>query len=232
MTLKAAILQSDYIPWKGYFDIINMVDVFVIYDDVQYTRRDWRNRNIIKTPSGLNWLTIPVEVKGKYFQKINEVKASDREWYFNHWQTIKTNYSKSSYFKQYCPDIESIYYSSPKENLSEINVHFLKSIMKILNIQTEIKLVVDLEISGEKTDRLVEICKKLGANIYLSGPAAQNYLRMDAFDRSNISVEWMDYRGYPEYTQLFPPFEHGVTILDLIFNTGPNATRFMKSFGR
>jgi hypothetical protein len=229
--MKVAILQSNYIPCKGYFDIINMVDVFVIYDDVQYTKNDWRNRNIIKTKDGKKWLTIPCRQRNLN-QQINETFVANSKWFIKHLNSFITNYSKSEYFKYYYPIIENLYHSSPKENLSEINVYFLKSIMKILDIQTEIKFVADLEVYGEKTERLVGICTKLGADVYLSGPAARNYLQMDAFVRSNISVEWMDYSGYPEYTQLFPPFEHGITILDLIFNTGPNATKFMKSFGK
>lgn len=231
MSKKVAILQSNYIPWKGYFDIINMVDIFVIYDDVQYTKNDWRNRNIIKTKDGGKWLTIPCRQRN-LSQLINETFVTDNKWFIKHWHSIKTNYSKSAYFKYYSYILENIYYNMPKENLSEINVHFLESIMKILNIQTEITFSNDLEVNAEKTERLVGICKKLGADVYLSGPAAKNYLHTDAFSRENISVEWMDYSGYPEYTQLFPPFEHGVSILDLIFNEGPNASKFMKSFGK
>jgi hypothetical protein len=229
MSKKVAILQSNYIPWKGYFDIINMVDVFVIYDDVQYTKRDWRNRNIIKTANGLSWLTVPVEVKGRYSQKINEVIVSDNRWIEKHLKSLKINYSKSAYFKLYNTIIENIYYNSPKKNLAEINFHFLKSIMNILGIQTEIKFSTELEVTGEKTERLVKICKKLDADVYLSGPVAKNYMQIDEFTKENIKVEWMDYSSYPEYNQLFPPFEHKVTILDLIFNEGPNVPKFMKS---
>lgn len=207
-----------------------MVDIFVIYDDIQYTKRDWRNRNLIKTANGLNWLTIPVEVKGRYLQKINEVTVSDNKWVERHLKSLKVNYSKSKFYNYYSPVVEKIYNSSPKENLSEINFHFLKSIMKILNIQTEIKFSTDLEMYGEKTERLIGICKKLRADVYLTGPAAGNYLQTDAFTHENMCVEWMDYSGYPEYAQLYPPFEHRVSILDLIFNEGPNVSKFMKSF--
>lgn len=230
MPKKVAILQSNYIPWKGYFDIINMVDVFVIYDDVQYTKRDWRNRNLIKTKDGLTWLTIPVEVKGRYNQKISEVVVADNRWFEKHLKALNLYYSKSAYFELYFPVIETIYFTSPKENLSEINVHFIKSIMKILDIKTKIAFSADLGVYGERTERLIGICKKLGADVYLSGPAARNYLKTNAFLHENIGVQWMDYSGYPEYAQLYPPFEHGVTILDLVFNEGPNALKFMKSY--
>ncbi len=229
MAKKIAILQSNYIPWKGYFDIINMVDIFVIYDDVQYTKNDWRNRNIIKTKDGKMWLTIPCRQKNLN-QKINETFVTDKQWHVKHWNSIKTNYAKSRYFKFNAPIVQNIYYTSPKDNLSEINYHFMKSIMEILNIQTKIVFSSDLGVQGDRNNRLINICKKLGANKYLSGPAARNYLQLDEFKKANIEVEWMDYSEYTEYHQLFPPFEHGVTILDLILNEGTNASIYMKSF--
>ena len=229
MTKKAAILQSDYIPWKGYFDIINMVDVFVIFDDVQYTKNDWRNRNIIKTNDGLKWLTIPCRQKS-HLQLINETFVLDKRWANKHWHCFQTYYSNTKYFKEYAAIIEDLYNESPKVKLSEINTYFIKSIMNILGIQTRIVFSHELGVKGKRTERLINICKIIGADVYLSGPKARNFLDIEAFTDERISVEWIDYSGYPEYHQLFPPFEHGVTILDLIFNEGPNARNYMKSF--
>ena len=130
---KAIITQSNYIPWKGYFDGINFVDEFVIYDDMQYTKRDWRNRNKIKTPQGPIWLTIPVEVKGKYFQKINETKISDLTWNKTHWQTIKHNYGKAPFFQELSPYFEDLYLSCNFQYLTEVNYCFIKSICDLLN---------------------------------------------------------------------------------------------------
>ena len=227
---KIAILQSNYIPWKGYFDLINSVDEFVIYDDMQYTRRDWRNRNKIKTPKGLKWLSIPVEVKGKYFQKINETLVSDKSWSVAHWQTIKQLYSKTPYYKDYKDLFEDFYMNNQEEHLSLINARLIELVNSILGIQTKITWSSDYELIEGQTEKLLGICQQGGADVYLSGPAAKEYFDEALAKKMGIQVEWMDYSGYPEYQQLYPPFEHGVTILDLIFNEGPGATSFMKSF--
>lgn len=227
---RVAILQSNYIPWKGYFDLINMVDEFVLYDDMQYTRRDWRNRNRVKTPQGLRWLSIPVEAKGKYFQKINETLISDKSWSETHWQTIKQFYSKARFFKDYKDIFEEFWMNNQEERLSLINFRLIELINSILDIQTKITWSSDYELVEGQTEKLLGICEQVGADIYLSGPSAKDYFDESLAEKMGIKVEWMDYSGYSEYQQLYPPFEHGVTILDLIFNEGQNATDFMKSF--
>uniref|UniRef100_A6VTI4 WbqC-like family protein n=1 Tax=Marinomonas sp. (strain MWYL1) TaxID=400668 RepID=A6VTI4_MARMS len=227
---KIAILQSNYIPWKGYFDLINMVDEFVLYDDMQYTRRDWRNRNKIKTPQGLKWLTIPVEVKGKYFQKINETQISELDWAVKHWQTIKQFYSKTPYFKEYKDVFESFYLNTIETDLSKVNFNLIQIVSDILDIKTKLRWSSEFDLVDGQSEKLLSICQQAGANTYLSGPAAKDYFDESLAEKMGIKVEWMDYSGYPEYQQLHQPFEHGVTILDLIFNEGPNAIKFMKSF--
>ena len=229
---KIAILQSNYIPWKGYFDLINMVDEFILYDDMQYTRRDWRNRNKIKTPNGLVWLTIPVEVKGKYFQKISETKISEKDWAKKHWQAITYNYSKAKYFKEYKDIFEELYLNCKEEYLSQINYKFISVINETLGIKTKLRWSSEFKLLDGQTEKLLGICKDCNTDIYLSGPAAKDYFNEELAKRENIKVEWMDYSGYKEYEQFNPPFEHGVTILDLIFNEGKNAKKFMKSFYR
>ncbi len=227
---KIAILQSNYIPWKGYFDMINMVDEFILYDDMQYTRRDWRNRNKIQTSTGLKWLSIPVEVKGKYFQKINETKISDTRWKKKHWNSISQNYSKTKYFKNYKDIFEDLYLNCHEEFLSQINYKFIKTINKILGIKTKIRWSSEFKLVDGQTEKLLDICKQCNADIYVSGPAAKNYFDEELASKENIKIEWMDYSGYKEYNQLFAPFEHGVTIIDLILNKGDNAQSYMKSF--
>lgn len=230
---KIAILQSNYIPWKGYFDIINMVDEFILYDDMQYTRRDWRNRNKIKTHDGLKWLTIPVVTKGKYYQKINETEVSDSKWSQEHWHAIKLNYSKASYFKQYEERIHAVYQACESERyLSRINYRFLKEICDILGIRTKITWSSDYTLVEGKTERLVGLVQAAGGGYYLSGPAAKDYIVDECFEQAGIQLEYMNYDGYPEYGQLFGGYEPAVTILDLIFNVGPYAPEYMKSFGR
>lgn len=230
MGKRIAILQSNYIPWKGYFDLINMVDEFVLFDDMQYTRRDWRNRNKIKTTNGLQWLTIPVDVKGKYLQKINETTVSDLDWHDKHWKAIIHSYAKAPYFRQFREPIEELYSNSHQASLSYINYIFLTGIAKILDIKTLITWSTDYEIIDGKTERLVHICKQAGATEYLSGPAAREYIDRELFSKADIDLQFMDYSAYPEYPQLFPPFEHGVSIIDLIFNVGSNYQYYMKSF--
>lgn len=226
---KIAILQSNYIPWKGYFDLINMVDEFVFYDEVQYTKNDWRNRNKIKTSQGIQWLTIPIrqETLG---QKIKDTKISDKKWNIKHWRTLSQNYSKSKCFKEYKDIFEELYLKCNEEYLSQINYKFITTINEILGIRTKLRYSSEFELIGGQTEKLLNICKECKANSYLSGPAAKDYFDEELAKKENIQVEWMNYSGYQEYNQLFPPFEHGVTILDLIFNEGSNATKFMKSF--
>jgi len=230
---SVAILQSSYIPWKGYFDLINSVDEFVIYDDMQFTRRDWRNRNRIKTESGLIWLTIPVEVKGKFGQKIKDTKIAGNIWPIKHWKSICHAHGKSPYFKDYRDMFEDLYlHKATKLNyLSDVNYLFMQNIMRLLGIQTKLLKSSDFNLQDGKTERLLGICKDLNATEYLSGPSAKVYLDERTMMDQKISVKWMDYSGYPNYEQLHGEFEHSVTILDLIFQVGIEAKKYMNSFG-
>ena len=228
---KVAILQSNYIPWKGYFDVISSVDGFIIYDEMQYTARDWRNRNKIKTPQGLKWLSIPIKCKGYLDKglKIAEAEIEKPSWARSHWQTISAFYAKAPYFKEYSAFFRELYMDSEKECLlSRINCKFIVEICKLLNINTKISYDRDYSIIDGKTERLVDLVKKAGGDEYLSGPAAKDYIEENRFADAGIKLSWMDYSGYPEYPQLYPPFEHGVSILDLIFNCGPHSSRYMK----
>ena len=227
---KVAIVQSNYIPWKGYFDLMNLVDEFILFDNMQYTRRDWRNRNVIKSPTGPNWLTIPVEVKGKYFQEIKDTIISDRAWNRLHWKTIVHCYSKARHFSLYKEIFEDLYLNTNEIYLSLINYRFLTAICSLLGINTKVTWSMDYQLTGDKTERLVNLCQQAGATDYLSGPTAKAYLSEDLFKRQGIAVSYMDYSGYPEYRQLYPPFDPSVSIIDLILNEGPDATRYMKSF--
>ena len=224
------ITQSNYIPWKAYFDGINIVDIFVVYDDMQYTKRDWRNRNQIKTPQGLHWLSIPVAVKGKFFQKINETVVSDAKWGVKHWEKIKSNYSKAPFFKDFKDYFEPIYVDEKLEFLTDINIAFIKTINQILSIDTQILDSRNFELVEDKTMRLVNICEKLNATDYFTGPASKNYMDEGLFEKSNINVHYFDYSGYPEYSQFYGDFKHNVSILDLLFNTGMEMKKYMKSF--
>jgi hypothetical protein len=227
MAKSVAIVQSCYIPWKGYFDLLANVDEFILYDDRQFTRRDWRNRNRIKTPQGTQWLTIPVETKGRYHQRIDETEISDPRWGEAHWKTIAHNYSAAAGFSDHRELIEGLYRATDERRLSVVNRRFLEAIMEVLGIATPLSWSTDYEAEGTKTEGLVALCQAAGASEYLSGPRARSYLDEAAFTAAGIGVSYFDYSGYPEYEQLHPPFEHAVTILDLLFNTGPDARRYV-----
>jgi hypothetical protein len=209
---------------------MNAADEFILFDNMQYTRRDWRNRNLIKCPSGLLWLTIPVKVSGKYFQDIKDTVISDVEWNRHHWKTIVHCYSKARHFSDYREMFEDLYLNTKEIYLSLINHRFLATICRLLGISTKITWSMDYQLIGDKTERLVSLCKQAGATNYLSGPKAKAYLNEELFEREAIKVSYMDYSGYPEYHQLYPPFQPSVSIIDLIFNEGDGAHKFMKSF--
>jgi hypothetical protein len=229
VTKSVAILQSSYIPWKGYFDIMAGVDEFILYDDRQFTRRDWRNRNRIKTPDGTRWLTIPVESKGRYEQRIDETAISDPGWADRHWRTILGSYGRAPCFPDYRDALEELYRTSTERRLSAVNRRFLEAVAGLLGIRTKLSWSTDYEAEGAKTERLVSLCLAAGATEYVTGPRARDYLDEPAFEAAGIRVSYFDYSGYPEYPQLHPPFEHEVTALDLIVHTGADAPRYLKS---
>lgn len=226
--MKVLITQSNYIPWKGFFDSIQCADVYVVYDDMQYTKRDWRNRNRIKTRNGLQWLTIPVKVKGKYEQKINETLISDKNWQKKHWNTIVQNYRQAPCFEHYCQQFEELYLTEESLYLSQVNLRFLKVVCEILDIKTTFRCSSEFTLIGNRSEKLLHICQALGATHYISGPTAKNYLEENIFWENNIEVVWMEYSGYPEYPQLYGNFTHAVSVLDLLFNTGPAARSYLK----
>jgi hypothetical protein len=229
---RAAILQSCYIPWKGYFDIIAKVDVFVVYDDVKYSKNHWHNRNLIKTQHGLKWLTVPVSHRPDTIDSIDNMRIA-RPFAHKHWRSIAQAYARAPFFKKYSERLEACFkLAGSLENLSAVNVLFIKTLCEELGIRTEIIWSSDLKARGTPTERLVNICREIGANIYLSGPSAKSYLGEQEFTKSSINLEWMDYSYYARYSQLHGPFAHGVTILDLILNEGPDARTFLSEAPR
>ena len=220
------ILQSNYIPWKGYFDLINDADLFIFHDDLQYTKNDWRNRNKIKMPKGAEWLTIPVGTKER--RLICEVEIKDSSWQMKHWNMIKQHYGKCLHFTRYLAFFEDTYLGRQWTNLSVLNQHLIQMISSdLLNLQTEFSDSREYDLSSQKLERLLELVTKAGADRYVSGPAAMNYIDSSCFVAAGIELVWKDYSGYPEYPQHFPPFEHGVSILDLLFNVGPDAAWYI-----
>lgn len=229
MRRKVAILQSNYLPWKGYFDIINMADVFVFHDDLQYTQQDWRNRNRIKTPGGARWLTVPCgSQKG---HTIAEVTLHDHTWQDDHWRRISANYRRAPFFDRYAGFFEDVYLNRQWGNLCELNHFLIRHLCRdFLHIETAFDDSRHYRLTSRKAARVLELLEQVGATEYISGPAAQSYLDEADFAKRGIHLTWMDYSGYPEYPQLHPPFDHHVSIIDLLFNVGAEATRYMKSF--
>lgn len=222
---KVAILQSNYIPWKGYFDIIASADEFILYDEMQFTKNDWRNRNCIKTPQGVQWLTIPVGQDIR--RRICDVPLPGGPWRMKHWKTLAQNYSHAACFKETAAWLEPLY-NEAQTTLSALNRRFIEEICRVLGIRTLIRDSSEYTLGEGKTERLVNLCRQAGAGEYISGPAARGYLDERLFADQGIRVTWMDYANYPEYPQLWGPFTHQVSILDLLFNRGADAPRFMR----
>ena len=226
MVKRVGVIQSNYIPWKGYFDIIHDVDLFIFYDDVQYTKNSWRNRNKIKTAQGLCWLTIPVGPRED--RLICDVQIVDEDWAKTHWATLKQTYSKTPYFKRYQEFFEHVYLDSKWTNLSDLNQFLIKTISReFLGIETTFMDSREVQAKGEKLERLIDLLTKIGATSYVSGPTARDYIDDKRFAEAGIELTYKDYSDYPSYSQLFPPFEHAVSILDLLFNCGSDAQHYI-----
>jgi hypothetical protein len=228
MKNKIIITQSNYIPWKGYFTTMKYATHIVLYDDAQYTKRDWRNRNKIITQKGPTWLTIPIDVKGKFNQKVNEAKVKNNQWPIDHWNKIRENYKKAPHFKQYSKHFEDIYLKElPKyEYLSDINRFMLVTCVDLLGIDIEILDSREFDIRGGKTGKLINICKDLEAGEYFTGPAAKGYMEENLFDENNIKLTYYDLENFPEYNQSWDGFSHYISVLDMFFNLGDETSKY------
>ena len=220
--MRVAILQSSYIPWKGYFDLIRSVDLFVWFDDVQYTTRDWRNRNRIKTSDGPNWLSIPCN--GRQSMQIDEVRIADDGWRDRHWAAIERSYGDLPGF-DWCRDVlHDLYRPDGEVSLCRVTRRFVEVIAReLLSIETRFDDSVNYPSEARGQHRLLQILGEVGATSYLSGPAAKAYIDQSLFTERGVEVDWMDYGGYPEYSQPHGPFDHHVSIVDLLACTGPEA---------
>ncbi|WP_376802525.1 WbqC family protein [Candidatus Raskinella chloraquaticus] len=231
MTKTVVVIQSNYIPWRGYFDMLRLADEVIFLESVQYTRQDWRNRNRIKTPNGLIWLTIPVEAR--FGQAIDETRPAQAGWVENHIASITHAYRRAAHFDRVAPWIFSAMREAGQAAiLSQINAILLQKICSGLGIERMMHRCVDvIERSAlaamNPSERVVELVLARGGTRYLSGPAAQDYLDVPAFQRSGIEVAWMDYSGYPDYPQLWGAFEPAVSIVDLLLNVGEDAQRYL-----
>jgi len=223
---RVAILQSNYIPWKGYFDLIAAVDEFILYDDAQYTKQDWRNRNRIKTSNGLLWLSVPVG--SNIARPIREVEIPDSRWQESHWKSISGNYRRAPYFDEVSGILQDIYLRPQFDSLSVLNRTLLQTICDYLGIRTVLSNSWDYDLVDGKTEKLLHLCQQAGAGCYVSGPAARDYLDEAVFQEGGVDLSWFDYSGYPEYPQLWGGFVHEVSIIDLLFNCGPDSANYMR----
>jgi len=223
--MKVAVIQSNYLPWRGYFDVMHDADVFVFYDDVQYTVNDWRNRNRIKTANGVVWLTIPVGNQNE--RRICDVEIRDRTWARKHWKTIEQSYRHAPGFAR-CGDVLRRIYAEPWQSLSLLNQTLIRTIATdFLGIVTEMRDSREFDLHGTRGDRLLTLLQQLGATDYISGPAAKGYIDVDVYARAGILVHWKDYSTYPEYPQLHGPYAPGLSVVDLLMNCGALASDYI-----
>lgn len=225
---KVAIIQSNYIPWKGYFDIIASVDEFILYDDMQYTKNDWRNRNQIKTPQGIHWLTVPIKTKGRFGQSIREAEIDGVGWAKNHWTSLARNYCRAAHFGEIAEWLEPLYLDKVPSHLSQLNQSFINGICDYLGITTRISNSSEYVLTEGRSERVANLCLLVGGTEYISGPSAKSYIDEKDFLEKGIKLTWFKYDGYPEYPQMWGEFSHGVSILDLLFNCGKDASRYMR----
>jgi hypothetical protein len=219
---SVVVLQSNYLPWKGYFDLIHDADLFLFYDDLPFTKNDWRNRNRIKAAAGAEWITVPVGRSTS--RRICDVEIRDPAWQARHWKTLGQNYGSCPHFGRYRGFFEEFFLGRRWTNLSEMNQFLIRRIAEdFLGIRTAIGDSRSYVLAGQKQDRLLDLLRQAGARRYVSGPAAKSYVEPARFTDLGIELVWKDYGGYPEYPQRFPPFEHSVSVLDLLFHAGPDA---------
>lgn len=227
--MNVVILQPSYIPWRGYFHQIAKADLFIFYDDVQYDKHGWRNRNQIKTAQGKQWLTIPVHSAGATEGLLIKDTKIDwtRPWAANHWKALSFAYAKAPFFRLYAALFEP-FYQRHDTLLADFTIDLTIALARELGI-TRTKFMRSSEIpgiDGQKTDRLIQILTKVGTTHYISGPSAQDYIEQEKFNAAGITLEYMVY-DYPEYPQLYPPFEPQVSAIDLLLMTGPDSLNYI-----
>jgi hypothetical protein len=225
--MKIGLIQSNYVPWRGYFDFIDDVHLFVFYDDSQYTKGDWRNRNRIKTGTGLRWLTTPVR-RLSLGHSIDETPIDySQKWQRRQLNLLRQWYQDSPFFEPICEEL-TVLLMTPQPSISALNVSLCRWIMDKLKIRTPIRMSTEFQLEGTKTARLVDLVKQGGGTVYLSGPSARAYLDEELFHEHGLGLEYKSY-DYAPYPQLWGEFRGGVSILDLLLNLGPEARHYLKS---
>ncbi|MBV8468197.1 MAG: WbqC family protein [Burkholderiales bacterium] len=223
---RVAVIQSNYLPWKGYFDIIHDVDLFIFYDCVQYTKNDWRNRNVIKTAAGPSWLTVPVQFQ--LGDTIEQARVANTHWQAKHFKTLEHAYRRQPGYEWLLPLLQETYLDREWTNLSELNRHLIQRICAdYLGIETAIVGSSQFTLNGARQERLLDLLVQAGATHYVSGPAARSYIEEPRFAEAGIALSYKDYAGYPEYAQPYGEFRHAVSIVDVIACTGQAAPEYI-----
>jgi hypothetical protein len=224
--LIVAVHQPQYLPWIGYFDKMRRADVFCYLNDVQYKKNEWQNRNRIKTAQDWQWLTVPVRYR--FPEKINEVRINNTiPWSKKHLQALKTNYNRAPYFKAYISIFEDIF-SREWEFVSELNIHLIERLKETLQMQAKTTTVSsELTLREEPTDRLIDICKALGADTYLAGQGGADYMDVTRFAENGLKVIIQEFK-HPVYPQLFKDFKSHLSIVDMLFNCGPESMNVIR----
>jgi hypothetical protein len=226
--MKVGIIQSNFLPWRGYFGFIREVDLFVLEDDLQYTKGDWRNRNKIKTPRGPEWITVPVKYKHTKQLIQNTPIDYSTPWARKMLNRIRESYRTAIYFEPYFSELSELL-CQPAATISELNLSLIRWVCHHLEIHTPLAFSQAYHPSGAKTERVISILRQVGAKAYLSGPSGKNYIVPELFDQAGIQLEYKEY-NYPEYEQLYPPFDPAVSVLDLLFMKGTEAKLYLEYF--
>lgn len=223
--MRVVVLQPTYLPWIGYFGMIDLADVFVFYDDVQFSVQSWQQRNKIKTAQGWMWLTVPVV--RQFGSTINETRINNStNWNKKHSESIRQSYSKAPFFNKYASIFEETY-ESAWEYLADLNIALIKEITRVSGLETKFMVSSELEVKGAKTERLMSTLKKVGADEYISGPGAKDYIEINSFRENNIKLYWYEYE-HPVYPQIRGEFVSFLSIVDLLFNTGDEAVKYIR----
>jgi hypothetical protein len=224
--MRVGILQPGYLPWLGFFEQVHRCDIFVLYDDVQFDKNSWRNRNRIKTPDGPLWLTVPVSHRGHTCQTLLETKISEtKRWPRKHFSSLKTYYGKAPYWNRYSEGLAEIY-EHEWYLLVDLDIALIMYLLQELGIHTQILRSSELGISGDKTGRLVSICSALRADTFYEGAAGRDYIETEKFDRAGITLEYQDYQ-HPIYPQLYGEFLPYLSVIDLMFNCGEKSLKIL-----
>jgi hypothetical protein len=229
--VKIAITQPTYLPWLGYFDLLDQVDTFVLLDNVQFEKQSWQHRNRIKTPTGLQWLTVPVVFRGRFGQTIQEVEIREPEFWHKHLRALQVNYGRAPFFREYFQRLSAaLQHTANNTLLAELNAYLLRWFTEVLRIGTPAVLASSLNVHGKRTELLGNICAKLGATEYLSPIGSAAYLldELEVLTERGIQVSFQHYT-HPEYKQLFPPFVPYACVLDLLFNRGERSLDIIRS---